>query len=140
MNEQYKNNWRSRLFTWWGGICYDHAWAIVAAVALITLFFSYFAATIEINLGMMTLLEEKDPLVKRVDDANKNFGGLDYLTIGLTTPDDQPPDKEKLIRYANKLAPLLRARTDLVSRVTMRVDFDQFLRWAPRRYPSWPTW
>ena len=131
MDSAYKENLRARFFRWWGGLCHDHAYTVIAIVLVITAFFSYFAATIEINLGFLSLLEEDDPVVIRVNDANKNFGGLDYLNIGLTTPADQPVDREKLIRYANVLTKKLRADKELISRVWLRVDYGAMLRWAP---------
>lgn len=123
--------WRKKIFQTWGAFCYDHAGKVILAMLAITAFFSYFAATIEINLGLLNLLEEDDELVKRVHYANENFGGMDYLFIALTTPRDRPPDKQLLIRFAKPLVERLRTHPDLVDRVVAKVDVDSLLRWAP---------
>ncbi len=124
-------NLRERFFRWWGGVCYDHAWLVTAVVLAITAFFGYFALTIEINLGFLALLNEKDPLVQRVQDANDNFGDLSYTIIGLSTPAGEDVDKERLIRYAKALTPRLRQHPDLIGRVVERVELDAMIRWAP---------
>jgi uncharacterized protein len=124
-------NWRTRVLARWGAVCYDHAWLVAGIALVVTAFFSYFAATIEINLGFLSLLEEDDPLVQRVTAANDNFGDLSYMTVGLTTPDDKPADKQRLIRYARLLAPKLRAHEKLIGKVIARVDLDAMMRWAP---------
>jgi len=131
MSQPSQMNWRMKLLAKWGAFCHDNAWLLVIVIVAISLFFAYFAMTIELNLGYLALLDDREPVVQRVNDANENFGGLDYLTIALVTPRDQPPDKERLIRYASKLAPKIRDHPELVSRLVEKVDLDQMIRWAP---------
>jgi len=126
-----RKTWRSRIFEKWGALCHDHAGLLALIVAGATAFFAYFAFTIEINLGFLSLLEQDDPLVRRVEDANDNFGGLAYMNVALVTPADQPADKDRLIRYANLLTPKLQAHPDYIERVIDRIDVDGMIRWAP---------
>ncbi len=122
---------RQRAFAAWGALCHDHAWVVVGVCLAITAFFGYFAMGIKLDLGFIALLDKEDPLIERANSANDSFGGMDYLVLVLTTPHEEPADKDRLIRFANLLVPRLRENTDLIRRVVDRVDLDEMVRWAP---------
>ncbi len=122
---------RHRVFAAWGAFCHDHAWVVVGVCVAVTAFFGWFAIGIKLDLGFLALLDKKDPLIERANNANDNFGGMDYLVLVLTTPQDEPADKDRLIRFANVLVPRLRQNSDLIRRVVDRVDLDDLVRWAP---------
>ncbi|MCC6158248.1 MAG: MMPL family transporter [Deltaproteobacteria bacterium] len=104
---------------------------VVGVCLAITAFFGYFAMGIKLDLGFIALLDKEDPLIARANSANDSFGGMDYLVLVLTTPHEEPADKERLIRFANRLGPRLRENSDLIRRVVDRVDLDDMVRWAP---------
>ncbi|MDP8224785.1 MAG: MMPL family transporter [Candidatus Lernaella stagnicola] len=131
MTATHRRSWRERILARWGALCHDHAGLVTLIALAITAFFSYFAATIDINLGFLALLDENDPLVQRVQDANDNFGDLSYMVVGLTTPAGEAADKQRLIRFAHTLAPKLKKHPDLIGRVVARVELDEMMRWAP---------
>ena len=107
-----------------GLLCARNKWITVLVMLAVTAFFTVFAARLEINLGILNLLDRNDPETIKVDYANENFGGMDYTFLSVTA--DTLPDAK---RFADELASLL-SESDMVLRVVHKVDVDELMRYG----------
>lgn len=107
-----------------GLFCSRKKWFILVAYILVTAFMGYFAFQLEINLGMLTLLDKNDPEVRKVHYANSNFGGMDYTFLAVTA--DTIYDAK---RFADELETVT-SKSDLVLRVVHKIDTDALLKYG----------
>jgi uncharacterized protein len=96
-------------------------WLIVLSIALVTVVAGYFSLRLELNLGVLSLLNKDDPEVQKVDYANHNFGGMDYIFIAITA--DSLYDAK---RYSDDLAENY-IRDDMILRVVHKIETDSMM-------------
>lgn len=107
-----------------GLFCAVHKWLVIALVLLVTGVMGVFASKLEINLGVLSLVDDKDPEVQLVNYVNSNFGGMDYTFIALSA--DTVYDAKK---YADALADEL-TKSPMILRVIHKIDTDSLMKYG----------
>lgn len=107
-----------------GLFCTRKKWLTLALYAAVTIIMGYFAFHLEINLGMLTLLDKNDPEVQKVHYANSNFGGMDYTFLAVSA--DTVYDAK---RFSDELETVI-SKSDMVLRVVHKIDTDALLKYG----------
>lgn len=107
-----------------GLFCAVHKYLILLSVSLLTVISSYFAVQLELNLGILSLFDDNDPVVEQVHYANNNFGGMDYTFISVKA--GTLPNAKK---FADTLAETI-AKNDMVLRVVHKLDVTALMEYG----------
>jgi len=100
-------------------------WLVLGLCTLVTFAFLVVVVTKwNINLGMLSLIDQDDPEVKKVNYANENFGGMDYTFIAVSAN-----TLSSAKAYSDGLAKRFR-KSSFVLRVVHKIDTDALMKYG----------
>ncbi len=113
---------RERILAKLADFIYARHKLIVAAGLVVTVFMAICVANLELRLSFIELLDPESPEVKRINYANKNFGGLALLFVIV-----EAKKPEKARAFADEFADRLMEHPEWVKRVLYKIDPEVFL-------------